>query len=536
MYVMKQESLQRPDTDQQHAGSDERLANALETIDTVIPSSIEDAEFYAQGLNHLKELVDSENERFSEDLVEELHDKAAKGVDNWRLSTDERSHWSLVQGARTMKDVPAYLQSWAERTVPESATTKIAKLAYLKEEAGKRLKLDDELAEQDSDAMDVPTEAPTNEQSTASDEAIHDDLSDIVKFSKDGRARRENGKFISKSQLEQIEAHADQIREGMGKHERAIGLVELDSRGLAHRENGQIMSKEEIAELNAQGRKAWLKQQVTKDAPDEVLPTADELAKSREEFERINKTIREKNAAKANENESQRTFTQRIKAAPSAAKLALYGAVPQAGMALQKLREKLAAHDEQDKTKRNRLIKIGGFVVGGLMLGGIAYLASRGHDTSGVDHLAGGDANPDQFGLGTGAPDSLQGPVDTPPSIYPDDLKDSLTVDTSDAEIGNTQEPSTTEILQENATGNVENGHGLTHELIDLSAKAGYDLTPEQSYDLYKHLADTFGGDFFTEDITYVMGNGDYGISQPGSATWRPEVVEEIAEWLKNNA
>jgi hypothetical protein len=69
------------------------------------------------------------------------------------------------------------------------------------------------------------------------------------------------GRFLTKYELEQIEAHAGQIREGLGKHERLIGLIALDSRGLGHRANGQIISREEVKVLNAERRAKLIAEQ-----------------------------------------------------------------------------------------------------------------------------------------------------------------------------------------------------------------------------------------------------------------------------------
>lgn len=95
---------------------------------------------------------------------------------------------------------------------------------------------------------------PTPKRSTGKLE-----LSDLVKIGKSGRAhvsgshnsegRSRNGQFLSKYEIEQIEAHEKQIRKGLGKLAAQKGVGKVDKAGRAHRENGQQMSNKELAEL-----------------------------------------------------------------------------------------------------------------------------------------------------------------------------------------------------------------------------------------------------------------------------------------------
>lgn len=83
---------------------------------------------------------------------------------------------------------------------------------------------------------------------------------------------------------------------------------------------------------------------------------------------------------------------------------------------------------------------------------------------------------------------------------------------------------------------NVEAGHGYTQELQDLFQQKGINLSGQQSFDLYNHLAEKFPkGHFFTNDPSYNRGS-DFGISHSGSANWDPRVLEEVNRWAQENS
>lgn len=97
-----------------------------------------------------------------------------------------------------------------------------------------------------------------------------------------------------------------------------------------------------------------------------------------------------------------------------------------------------------------------------------------------------------------------------------------------------TPTPSTSEAYGFNPEVTVEQGHGFTHELQDLAAQKSIQLSPRESYDLYQYLAERYQGDMFMQaNDAYRMANGDWGINNWGDATWRPEVLRDIDEWLK---
>lgn len=78
---------------------------------------------------------------------------------------------------------------------------------------------------------------------------------------------------------------------------------------------------------------------------------------------------------------------------------------------------------------------------------------------------------------------------------------------------------------------NVEAGHGYSHEIQDIFATRGMNLSPEESFAIYNHLTQKFPGmhgDFFTSADSYRMSDGNWGIDEPGRTQWRPEVLAEL--------
>lgn len=510
------------------------LEVVLDKVNNDVPSSAEDAFELAGSLVAVRDSMRAEgtDTTVNPDLWTEFDEKAGQGVANWQLSAQKRSAWALASGARTLRDVPAELKS----NLPEELSD-IQKLAKVQDEGARRLKLDEAI----ENALNAKTMdhkepesvvQPAHESGLASDtKDAEQDLSDIVKFSKNGRAQREDGKFISNYQLEQIADHADLIREGLGKHERAIGLIALDSRGLAHRPNGQIMSKQEVADLNAAGRKEWLAKQpkkvpveaamntpVSDEKLDKLVAKYESLQKQKETASRLSKGRIEGQLATIGAAIEYRQLknSQREDTKPQTE-----GLITRA----KKLREAAftaAAHPQEtirQMSTRNRVL--GALAVSAAVGVGI-YAATKGFDFSPEPAY------------------SPQNPNDAASTAdYFDGLRDMLTAhgtEGASAATNTAEAPSIADILQANATAAIESGHGPTQELVELVAKAQYDLSPVQSYDLYKHLEDVFGGKFFEENAMYQMGNGDYGIKAAGELTWRPEVIDAIADWLKKNA
>ena len=294
--------------------ADKKLADVLQNVQQVVPESLEQAEAIGTRLGSLYETVATKanTDALNADLIDELKGVAEKGPLNWKLNHDERALWASVAGTGTYKALPKAVQQWTEAK-HGSDVSKITLLREARDEAHKRLSLDDALTDKygETEATNlrtpskelVPSEGvvdgeledpePVNDEIVIEDDASKElvlagdtpqhPLQDIVTFSANGRARRGSGKsfndhkFMSKSELEQIEAHADQIREGLGKHERLIGIMALDSRGLGHRANGQIMSREEVKALNAERRAELIAEQKAEAALDVPAPLEEDV-------------------------------------------------------------------------------------------------------------------------------------------------------------------------------------------------------------------------------------------------------------------
>ena len=291
--------------------ADTKLADILQTVQRVVPENLEQAEAIGARLGTLYETVATKEktDALNADLVDELKEVAQKGPLNWKLNHDERALWAGVAGTNTYKALPKAVQQWTEAKLG-SDMSKIALLREARDEAHKRLRLDHELTSKygegesvemqktDDDATpdqkvdgqpgEQQAEKPGAEVSPADESAPKDSRSEnpldgIVSFSANGHARRGDGKsfndhkFISKYELEKIEAHAGQIREGLGKHERLIGIMALDNRGLGHRANGQIMSHDEVKVLNAERRAGLVAEQKAEATLDVPAPLEEDV-------------------------------------------------------------------------------------------------------------------------------------------------------------------------------------------------------------------------------------------------------------------
>lgn len=81
----------------------------------------------------------------------------------------------------------------------------------------------------------------------------------------------------------------------------------------------------------------------------------------------------------------------------------------------------------------------------------------------------------------------------------------------------------------------VEHGHGVTQELQDINGQLGVHMTPLQSYDAYHYLNSIHHGHFFTTDPSYVLPNGDFGISTSKTTKWAPGVLADYHHYLRVN-
>lgn len=78
----------------------------------------------------------------------------------------------------------------------------------------------------------------------------------------------------------------------------------------------------------------------------------------------------------------------------------------------------------------------------------------------------------------------------------------------------------------------VENGNGITHELMDFAQANGHQITPEQANHLYENLLSRLGPNNIIDGGTYVRQAGDIGISSPGATSWTPQAQEILTNLL----
>ncbi len=212
------------------------IAETVDNIDTkIVPASLKDAENYVEGLAEFDDRVRTElaehtdlKAETDQEIVADLHDRSLKGLDNWRMTPKERSEWALVVGTATAKHLSPKMQSIMESLSSEDGKQSTQqKLAVLKKQAHDRLQLDSAIVEKygnDDLPRDI-VEAPRKGVSHR-----RDAIADVVKLDVLGRAHHEGGsrggRIMEKSYLEQIENHADQIREGLaGRNELGVGIT-----------------------------------------------------------------------------------------------------------------------------------------------------------------------------------------------------------------------------------------------------------------------------------------------------------------------
>lgn len=74
---------------------------------------------------------------------------------------------------------------------------------------------------------------------------------------------------------------------------------------------------------------------------------------------------------------------------------------------------------------------------------------------------------------------------------------------------------------------NVESGNGFTHEIQDFAQANGTQVDGQKAFDIYNEAIAKFGENGLIEPTgTYARSAGDFGISSPGGAAWKPGVAE----------
>ncbi len=83
----------------------------------------------------------------------------------------------------------------------------------------------------------------------------------------------------------------------------------------------------------------------------------------------------------------------------------------------------------------------------------------------------------------------------------------------------------------------IAHGEGYEQAMSELVAQKHIHLTGSSSWQLYLAVKDHIAhGNFFKHVRSYRMNNpGMWGISRPGPAQWRPQVVRIVSTWLKQH-
>jgi hypothetical protein len=88
-----------------------------------------------------------------------------------------------------------------------------------------------------------------------------------------------------------------------------------------------------------------------------------------------------------------------------------------------------------------------------------------------------------------------------------------------------------------NNHADVKSGEGYQQLIQDLARENGGKLNDQHSWDLYKALKGKFAGHLLTNDHSYAMPGGNYGISAPNAhAVWNAKAMSFINTWMHQHA
>jgi hypothetical protein len=166
--ISDEEVNNRIATMEQHIAQPNRGEQIASLIDEVtmkqVPASLEIAEEVAKLLTAEDALVGQEIKAnpdlkagIGKDILDDLRQTAEKGVDNWRLTTEDRATWANVIGSSPNRLSPK-MRNFMDSLSPEDKQeTDIQKFARLKRQAHDRLSLDAAI----SDKYDQKPQAKT---------------------------------------------------------------------------------------------------------------------------------------------------------------------------------------------------------------------------------------------------------------------------------------------------------------------------------------------------------------------------------------
>ena len=197
----------------------DQVARYIHSLDNeLIPASAAAADEAVKMIRHydgrVKEAIAVGANTVDDEVAQTLHDIAESGTAIWKLSETEHQDYTSIVHAKKSADLTEAASTYL---MDDSRT-----FGQLKKEARARLALDTELHERETaEAAQRLTEKmtaagfelgdkPARKATSAEHPAT--ELSDTgIKVDTNGRGHRDHGKFISKKQLEQIEANVDLI-------------------------------------------------------------------------------------------------------------------------------------------------------------------------------------------------------------------------------------------------------------------------------------------------------------------------------------
>jgi hypothetical protein len=235
----------------EHQITGENIATIVDAVVTkVVPNSVEMAEQVVDRLEVLDAAVRQDTSanpdlkaELGEEYVEDLHQTALKGLDNWRLSKAERSEWAQVVGSHSHHLSPKMRSIMHDLSPENSNETDTQMFARLRRQAHDRLKLDaaleakygndDHARPVETAAADPAAETPKYRQLPALGEKPTFDQRVYKNNAKHIYAIDENGKkhHVSADSILAAYGHAGDYQGKRPKHEASIPVTQENAAG-----------------------------------------------------------------------------------------------------------------------------------------------------------------------------------------------------------------------------------------------------------------------------------------------------------------
>ncbi|MEO6513768.1 MAG: hypothetical protein ABIR37_03700 [Candidatus Saccharimonadales bacterium] len=265
----------------------ERIATIVDNITIKqVPVSLEAAEKLVDTLSKYNGATQAEvaahpeiKEKIGPDFIDDLDEVANLGINNWRLTKEERADWQAVRGTRASKSIllPPRMLSLMETLSSEDGTdTTAEKVSRLRAQASKRLELHNAIVEKygeyvEPEAQNASTGRRVVRDTGKSPYATGDGMITITEKAtptesggtvtsgtgSEGKSRRATRPATSLAAAELKDTdNIDEAKTGRGNTHRRDGisdLITLDKSGRARYESGVSKGKNN-ATRNIKGR------------------------------------------------------------------------------------------------------------------------------------------------------------------------------------------------------------------------------------------------------------------------------------------